>query len=269
MSNKTRHVNDVAFDGYEIFDSKEDVQKYRKSKIEDVQKNVHFVKRFFNDKMTVLEIGSGNSKFLYALEQHGILNRGYGIDLSNSRVNFAEEWKKDLKMDNVTNINSNFFDCNLEDFPDFDLVYCSDMAFQLFDPSERGNDVKCLETVYDKMKSGSKILLEIEDSKNLFKTMTNNEVRVWQEFDESDPWRYLLWECKYENDDSWIRYNKTFIKRDLSELFNSSIVLRNYSREEAKTLLQQNNFVNVQIFEYWKDEGDMEDDGYIIIGEKE
>ena len=34
-------------------------------------------------------------------------------------------------------------------------------------------------------------------------------------------------------------------------------------------MLQQNNFVNVQIFEYWKEKGDMEDDGYIIIGEKE
>ena len=106
-----------------------------KQKINEVQKNVSFVKKHFNQKIDVLEIGSGNSKFLYALEQHGLLKSGFGVDVSKSRIDFANKWKDDLGFTNIKNIHKNILESSMSEFPQVDLIYCVDMAFQLFDPA--------------------------------------------------------------------------------------------------------------------------------------
>ena len=67
------HYNFTAFDKFEIFSSNQEVEKYRQSKIDEVQKNVSFIERHFNTKIDVLEIGSGNSKFLYGLDKAELL----------------------------------------------------------------------------------------------------------------------------------------------------------------------------------------------------
>ena len=78
------HPNLLAYKDYEVFNSEKDLKAYRNSKLESVKKNVHFIEENFNKKVRVLEIGSGNSKFLYALDNKNLLESGYGVEVSEN-----------------------------------------------------------------------------------------------------------------------------------------------------------------------------------------
>ena len=261
------HGNNTAYDGFESnFSDRCEILNYRKSKIKSVYRKINFVKKLFNKKINVLDVGSGNSKFLYGLNELGILNKGYGVEISKSRHEFAEKWLTDLGINNVENINSNFFDINLKNLPNFDLIYCSDLVFQFFEPTSEGNDIKFLNSVYEKMSDGSIILLELDTYDRILASMVNNKSKLWNEFGKNDPWRYLLWDCEYDN--KCMTFNKTFIKRDLSEISNSLTVERRYDRKESEKILKRCKFNNIKLFEYWENEFDMENDEYIIIGKK-
>ena len=103
------HKNLNAYNGYELFYDYDEIKKYRQSKLDGSEKNLKFIKFFFKEKINILELGSGNSKLLYNLNSKNMLNFGYGFEISNDRFNFAENWKKDLKINNVKNICDNFY----------------------------------------------------------------------------------------------------------------------------------------------------------------
>jgi len=262
------HYNFTAFDKFEIFSSNQEVEKYRQSKIDEVQKNVSFIERHFNTKIDVLEIGSGNSKFLYGLDKADLLKSGYGIDVSKSRIDFANEWKKDLQIQNVHNVHGNALDLDLDNLPEFDLIYCVDMAFQLFDPAQPGSDIKFLNSCYKKLKKGGKIVLELDSSEQILKSLHNDKAKLWQEFDSSDPWMYLLWDCTYDRQKSYLYIKKAIIKRDLSKISKNNICLRVYDHSDIITMLEKLSFGTVQIYDYWSKKGDMSDDEFLVVGKK-
>jgi len=264
----TLHYNFTAFNEFEVFSSDDEIREYREFKLKEVQKSVSFVRNLFNKKLNVLEIGSGNSKFLYALEKNGLLQQGYGIDVSSTRVEFADNWKRELQIENVSNINENILKSDLNRFPQLDLVYCVDLAFHLFDPAEKNSDIDLLNKCYKKLKNNGKIILELDSYDEILKSMQNNKVKLWQEFDKSDPWVYLLWDCEYEEEKSFLNIKKTFIKRDLSETSKSDISLRVYSKSDIITLLESASFDKVQIFQNWENESDMPENKFLIVGEK-
>jgi hypothetical protein len=78
------HINNTSYDGFESSFSSKQESAYRSSKLHDVQKNISLIKNNYDKKITVLDIGSGNSKFLYALNNSSMLDYGYGIEISKS-----------------------------------------------------------------------------------------------------------------------------------------------------------------------------------------
>ena len=260
------HINNTSYDGFEsnFCDKQEFV--YRTSKLCDVQKNINLIKNNFNEKITVLDVGSGNSKFLYALNKCGMLHHGYGIEISKSRYLFAEKWRKDLDISNVTNIHSDMFNLEWDLLPECDLIYCPDMVFQFFEPTNTGNGDLFLSKAYNKLKDGGKLIMELDTCDLILNSMHDGKVKLWREFDENDPWRYMLWDCNYEN--NCISLKKTFIKRDLSKCSNSHVILHPYSRTEAISMLDKMHYTNIHIQEYWNTDKDTEHDEFIIIGEK-
>ena len=260
------HPNLLAYSDHEIFDSEEGIAAYRSSKLAGVKKNISFVKNNFDKKLRALEIGSGNSKFLYALELENMLTEGYGFEISKSRINFADEWKKDLGINNVYNIEENILQTKFDRLPFFDLVYCVDLAFQFLDPVEPGSDLRILKSIYQSLNRGGKVILELDCHQRLVDKMEDGKIKTWQEFDDSDPWQYLLWDCELKNDH--LALMKTFIKRDLSETSKSKVVLKNYQRSDILHLLFLSGFHNIQIFERWNRDGDLLEDEFIVIGEK-
>jgi SAM-dependent methyltransferase len=260
------HPNLLAYNDHEIFDSEENISTYRASKIRGVRKNISFVKDNFDKKLRVLEIGSGNSKFLYALEEENMLEDGYGFEISKSRIDFADDWKKDLGIDNVHNVEENILTTKFNRLPFFDLVYCVDLAFQFLDPVEPQGDLRILKSVYNRLENGGKVILELDCHQRLIDKMENGKIKTWQEFEEPDPWQYLLWDCNLEKD--YLTLDKTFIRRDLSEASKSKVVLKNYQRSDILHLLFLSGFDNIQVFESWDKDGDLLEDEFIVIGEK-
>lgn len=151
-----KHINLIAYDNFEQVDNLKDrMNEYRQNKLDSAKGHVNFIKNHFPRKqITVLELGSGNSKTLFALEKAGILKRGYGIEISKSRFEFAELWKKDWGFKRVENINANVMDVNFKDFEDFDLCFCVDLAFQFFEPTEKGKAFEILKKVNKKLRGG-------------------------------------------------------------------------------------------------------------------
>jgi SAM-dependent methyltransferase len=260
------HPNLLAYKDYEVFNSEKDLKAYRKSKLESVKKNVHFIEENFNKKVRVLEIGSGNSKFLYALDNKNLLESGYGVEVSENRVNFADKWKKDLGNNNIYNYQDNILNTNLKYFGSLDLVYCVDLAYQFINPIKPGSDKELMSSIYDCLDPKGKLILELDSHKRLISQMQDGKLKTWQEFKEPDPWKYLLWDCELQGQN--ININKTFIKRDLSETSVSNVILKNYDRHDIISLMKNTGFRNCKVFEHWEKESDILEDEYIVIGEK-
>ena len=260
------HPNLLAYNDYEIFESEQELQEYRESKIKGVGNNVKFIEREFGDNLRVIEIGSGNSKFLYALDQESLLKFGYGIEVSSSRIKFANDWKKALGNQNVYNYEDNILNVNFDYFGQTNLVYCVDLAFQFIDPLKPGSDKELLKKIYNHLEPDGRLVLELDTHKRLIDQMENNSLKTWQEFSEPDPWKYLLWDCSLEEQN--IIINKTFIKRDFTETSDSKVVLKNYDRHDIISMMQKIGFKNCKVYEHWHEESDLLEDEFIVVGEK-
>ena len=268
MNSNSMHPNLFAYSEHEKYFDIRNIEPYRTSKLSDVEKNISFIKEHFDSKINVLEIGSGNSKFLYALELYGILENGYGIEISKSRFDFANKWKEDLNIKNVTNINANIIDYDISHLPKFDLIYCSDLAFQFFDPVLQGADALVLQKVFANLNENGKIILEIDSHQRILNIMEDGEARIWQEFEEPDPWKYLLWECGYDYNKDHLHLKKIFIKRDSAQTSENKVILKNYQRDDIKQLLIDSEYSNISLYNNWQDEDETLDDEFIVVGEK-
>jgi len=262
-----KHINLIAYDNYETIDSKEAIEKYRKEKINGVKGSIEFIQNIFLkkqiDKLNVLEIGSGNSKVLYALEEHAILNSGIGIEVSKSRFEFAEKWKRDMNFNKTTNINKNIFDINFEKIKNIDLCIGFDLVFQFFLPMGENFDYNILKKIYNSLKTDGVLILELS---NL--TQMKNK-KTWDEFYEPDPWRFSLWNCQYDEEKEFLQWDKYFIHRTEAKIDKTSIVLKQYSKKQIETLLKSVGFKNISFC------GNLNDDKYVgkefefvVMGEK-
>ena len=93
--------------------------------------------------------------------------------------------------------------------------------------------------------------------------------KIWEEFDDPDPWQYSLWDCKFDNLRQFLTWDKTFISRHGNKKVNSSVVLKIYDKEMIKELLLSVGFKNITFFQDW-DLNEFNNDGieFIIVAEK-
>jgi len=266
-----RHTNLLAYNDHEIFTSYDKARHYKAEKLASTKKNIAFIKEHFNKPISVLEIGSGNSKFLYSLHFASMLEKGYGVEISKSRFDFANQWKAEMEICNVTNFNENAITFDLSKIPKVDLIYCVDLALQFFEPVEGKSDIKLLQRYYNHLNPGGKIILELDCHHRLIKNMKDGEFNTtWQEFDEPDPWRYLLWGCRYNKTNKHMRIEKTFIRRDSVEISKSDVILKNYERSDIVDMLKQCKFKNIEVRENWQQvtSDDTLEDEFIVVGAK-
>jgi hypothetical protein len=102
----------------------------------------------------------------------------------------------------------------------------------------------------------------------VIKNLNDGNSKLWQEFVEPDPWLYLLWDCEYDKEKSYLRFKKTFIKRDLSEISKNDICLKIYSESDIINKLEESSFCGTEAFRFWENDGDMNDSEFLIVGEK-
>lgn len=249
-----KHRNLKAYDNYEHFDDPIKLETYRHNKIDSASGHVSFIRNIFDGRsVSVLELGSGNSKTLYALQRASLLECGIGLEVSEDRHSFAERWKSDWTFNKVENHHIDFTTCDVsaykKDELGFDLAFCVDLAFQFAEPIKAGNEKKLLYEIFNSLKEGGRIILELDACSDMINDA--GEVRLWEEFPEPDPWRYSMWHCKYNSDSRFLEWNKKFIGRDMTKTSESSIIIRIYSVLQIHYLLSSIGFINIKTHKDW------------------
>lgn len=262
------HINLSAYDSYEIFTDPESENNYRLSKLNSCQKHIDLINQEFDGKkVTILELGSGNSKVLINLNKHGLLNRGWGIEVSKSRFDFATKWLDDLKISNIENINDDLINFDYDSLDELDVCLCVDLCFQFLEPIQKESDELVLKKVYSKLKPGGKIILELDYCGYIITNLPYTK-RVWEEFTEPDPWKYSLWNCDFDQQTKILNWNKTFISRE-NEYESTSIYLKIYDKSDIESLLNKIGFKNIRIYQDWNyTPFSRQFDEFIIIAEK-
>lgn len=231
------HENMAAYDGWENLNSftQECFQRYCDAKLESCRTEVELIrKQWVGPHWTgkICELGSGNSKLLYALERDGILQDGIGLEISRTRHEFAEAFKERVASTKTLNLNANVFE--MEPIKGCDLICAMDIVLQMMTPVSEDAEERLFSWIKLSLKPGGSLLAEIRDFQSFMDIINlseNKAYQFWEEFPASDPWRYCLNRLTFveETGGRDIRWEKTFLKRDSTETSGTQCVWRPYT----------------------------------------
>lgn len=273
--NKKAKLNLTSYDNVESlqnFSSLEQLSQYRLQKLSSTEELAGLVKKLFKEnRIKVFELGSGNSKLLYRLALDGALEHGIGLEISETRFEFAEKWKKDLNLQNVQNINKNIFEFDLG-CAEFDCCIAVDIVLQFLDPIKRGGVKKLLKAFYESLKPGGCVILELYSMFSVMRNIyaNNGLFRTWQMFDSRDPFEIIL-ESISLDDDNFVVWEKMFYHRD-DRNRNSKMtnILKPYSPVEIRSMLTQAGFTHIDVYKNFKlNEYDYNCDEYVVLARRD
>lgn len=228
------HVNLSAYDGYERFEDPASLEAYRSAKLEELDGFVDWVQSAFDGPIRVLDLGSGNAKWLVRLEREGLLAEGTGIEVSASRHAFAEKWVADWGLSSVKPVCADLLS---EPFPgELDLCLATDIVLQFLNPIRAGALDETLTRIFAHLRPGGRLLVDLQDLTSL------QDSKTWQEFPEPDPWRYLLWEAPFNAERNTVNLRKTFIGRADSRVDQSELELEVLSESGLQAMLEDAGF---------------------------
>lgn len=188
------------------------LQSYRQMLLEKTKHQVDFILKHIPTRpLSVVEIGSGNGRLLIGLANRArngraVLSRGIGLDISESRTQFARQWRDDwaqfIQFNALSFWTENILDTGVP--PTMDLAVCITGCFQYFYPIDPGAPQQVLSWMRN---SATYALFELYKRPSMGRT--------WKKLPEGDPWKYLLDEY-YDNGD-WVEHTKTFIGHNGTE----------------------------------------------------
>lgn len=209
---------------------------YRNSRISRYRQHVEFmINRSIPAKLSVIEIGSGSSGLLYAFAEKNLLEKAIGIELSESRFRFAEEWKKDNGYGMVQNINANFAEVEMGT-SEWDWFVVIDNTFTYLAPENSAYPSLLLKKAFSALKDDGKLVI---DFINYAAREQNKEIRHWGAFSKEDPFSYGLYSNRVIDGNN--HSESIFIKRDGSETTKTDIS-KVYSLEDISTMLSAAGF---------------------------
>lgn len=246
-------VNLRSYDGVESIQgalSDEDFKEYCDKKLESCEYDLEFIKNniYSNHKLSVCEIGTGNGKLLFAMEKDGLLGEGgIGYEVSKSRCECAERFKKLMGCNLSQIINKNF----LEDKQDrrFDLIIAVDIVIQIISPLYDNAEEDMFKWIYEHLEDNGALFLELVDYSEIIEGLKNNQIiRNWEEFPEADAYRYGLYSRRLDDDGNIVK-DKIFIRRSDGEPWISQNVVKSYSRIGICDVLRRYGFT-CEIYPY-------------------
>ncbi|HHL40434.1 MAG TPA: class I SAM-dependent methyltransferase, partial [Deltaproteobacteria bacterium] len=200
-------------DSLENFRLTKELHEYRRFLLRKSGNEKNFIERVAADGAeNFFEIGCGNGRLLIAL--HGKRRTLLGIDVSRSRIEFANKWVEDERLDGVA-----FEVCDIFEMTKqrrwsgmFDVVICNSSVVTLFDAIRPGGTDKVLRFVSRSLRPGGVFIVHLHFPLAVRSLGDGEVLRTWQEFPSPDPWRFCLNDI--ERTGNFIVWKKKFIKRE-------------------------------------------------------
>lgn len=238
--------NLTAYSGFESLNNyplRDSLLAYREARVARYWNVVEFIRSRCPGQLpvSVVEIGSGSSALLYALTRAGMLERGIGVELADSRFEFAEQWKKDGEYSTVENVKANFTDIELEPGIWDWFVAIDNMLTYLY-PENPGYPALMLKKARECLSKNGRLLI---DFINYERRLPGVEYRDWSAFGQGDPFLFGLYSTRIV--DGINASESIFVKRDGSEarrVERSKV----YSLEELSALLESGGFAIEEVF---------------------
>jgi hypothetical protein len=229
-----------------LFTSAQQIQQYREMLLQKSTEQIAYMRKFVPPPYGLLEIGTGNGRIPIALALEGLIDYSLGIDISKSRIEFADLWARELGLEGMVS----FEPWDVLERPElgkeYNLCLCITGTFGYFAAARPGGDKLVCEYIASSMVRGGWLLLE------LYNHTTNRErclqekgfvYRHWDRLADEDPFSFYLHERTYHPDTRIMEHKKIFIRRSDGSIDNSrKEFLRLYEPEELRGLLGDSGF---------------------------
>jgi SAM-dependent methyltransferase len=198
-----------------------------------------------------LEVGCGNGRLLIELASRGAITGGTGIDLADSRIEFANRWAAD---EGLSSLEFQAGDALRRPLTDgrYGVAMCVTAAFAYFDAVLPGSAAALLERLSRALETGGLLVLELyphESDRRLIED-AGKELRQWSELPVDDPWRFYLSEFSMDGD--VLTHRKTFVHRTTGLVDEGRCErMRLYSQDELHKLLAGSGFEDVCVYGGW------------------
>ena len=239
----------------EAFERPEARAAYRRELLERSAAQTAFLAERVGRGSRVLEVGTGNGRLLIDLARQGVAASGFGMDLAESRIQFAREWARDEGLAGLDFAAGDVLAMDLESSA-YDLVVCITGAFAYFDAIAAGSADTLARRLSGALRPGGLLVLELYPHPEYRRILeaAGGSARLWQELPETDPWRFYLSELALDSETGLLDHHKIFVHRTSGEVDSGRRErLRLYSAEELAALLERCGMTTVEVFEGWTD----------------
>lgn len=247
--------NDVNLRSYEGVErvqsalSDKEFKEYCDKKLESCTYDLEFIKNniYLSHSLNTCEIGTGNGKLLFAMEHAGILSEGIGYEVSRSRCECAERFKKLMKCSLSQIVNQNF----LEDRSKrtFDLIIAVDIVIQIISPLYDNAEEDMFKWINEHLEEDGALFLELVDYSSIIEKLKGDQtIKTWEEFPDADAYRYGLYSRRLDKDGNIVK-DKIFIRREDGKPWISQNVVKSYSRDKIQDILDKYGFT-CEIYPY-------------------
>jgi len=241
----------------ETFPTATALADYRRMLLDDTEREVGFIARHVGRrKLRVMDLGSGNGRLLVRLALDGMLEFGLGVEISRSRVAFAERWVRDLGLGCIRTVGADVLEFDGFRQASFDLVTCLSDAFSYFRPIREDAPGAVLARMHAALAPQGCVLLQtyqLSEKRRQLLALSGGRLRVWRPLPSADRFAYYLSDIEYLAERRILIHRKTFIARDGAIDAGRVEVVEHSSRAELLELLRAGGFDQPQIF------GDFED----------
>jgi SAM-dependent methyltransferase len=244
----------TGYEGYEAaenFPSGEELEAYRTLLEERSAPQVDFIARHAGrDWLRVLELCSGNGRLLVGLAKQGLLESGLGVEISQSRVEFAQHWTEDLGLDEIDNVAADVLEYDAGG--PYDVVAIITGAFGYFEAIRPDAPAELLRQAAASLRPGGLLVLEIYHlpvERDRMLALSGDRLRTWNELPEGDRFAFYLDDWTYDRDRSSVHHRKVFVGRDGSVDDGRVEILRYYGEEELRALLAEAGFVEEAVYD--------------------
>jgi SAM-dependent methyltransferase len=198
-----------------------------------------------------MDVGAGNGRLLVALALKGILGFGLGVEISRSRVAFAQQWAHDLGLHNLEIVAADALTFDDFDPGSFDLVTCMSDTFSYLPPIGETAQAELLSRMRTALKPDGCLLLHVcqmSETRKKMLALGGGRLRLWQPLPAQDRFAYYLSEFEYAADEELLVHRKTFIGRDGSIDKGRGELLGYSSMAQLVALLREAGFQDPHVF---------------------